>query len=158
MKKLFFLFAIMFFSAKLLAQAPFTVYEPVNVPSRSYSVPSISFSNPFEELNRQEAAQSYANQVVSSEVVSANGFNIYTGITSPMRVKIVQRRNGIVKVYCLGIKKGDTWKSYDKEIVSLENMYNKATNNSDKSMILDLMEYGSHLLIIDIDREVYVIE
>ena len=149
-----------YISVSSFAQAPFTTYQPVIVPntSRSYSLPDISFPDPYEDMMRQQAAQSYANQVVSSDVVSADGYNIYTGISSPMRIKVIQRRSGIVQAYCLGIKKGGIWLTYDKEIASLEDMYNNATDNTQKSTILELMEYGSFLLIVDIDSEVYVID
>ncbi len=76
----------------------------------------------------------------------------------PMKVRIIQRRNGEVEISCIGIKKNNVWKPYDNAIVSLEEMYRKATTEKDKSIILELMEYGNYMLIINVDSEVYLIE
>lgn len=75
-----------------------------------------------------------------------------------MKVRIIQRRNGAVEISCIGIKKNNIWKPYDNEIVSLEAMYRQATTEKDKSTILELMEYGNYMLIINVDNEVYLIE
>ena len=97
-------------------------------------------------------------QIVSSETMTVNAFELYSESYSPMKVKVIQRRNGHVEITCLGIKKNGYWKTCDKGIASLENMYNQAKTESEKSSVLSLMEYGNYLLIIDPDKEIYVIE
>ncbi len=59
---------------------------------------------------------------------------------------------------CIGIKKNNVWKPYDNGIASLEEMYNQVTTDSDKSWILELMELGNFMLIINPEKEVYIIE
>jgi hypothetical protein len=56
----------------------------------------------------------------------------------------------------MGIKNGQNWKPCSKPIISLQNMYNNAHSESEKSMILDLMDLGSYLL--DTGNEMYVIK
>ena len=163
MKKAFLMVIALFFSITLYAQ--FTVFEPVNVPSRSYSVPNVSFPDPLESYKRAQAqaqAEAYARaqamEIVSSETVSATGYELYSEKNFPMKVRIVKRKNGDVAITCLGIKKNDVWKPYDNGITSLEEMYRQAKTEKDKSTILGLMELGNFLLIIDPDKEVYIIE
>ena len=56
----------------------------------------------------------------------------------------------------MGIKNGQSWKPCSKPIKSLQSMYNNAKSESEKSMILDLMDLGSYLL--DTGNEMYVIK
>ena len=144
------------------ASAQFTVFQSVpNPPRSSYSVPSITFPDPMEEIERHNAqvrAQAYAMEIVSSDIINADGFNYYNEKFSPLKIKIVRRRNGQVEYSCLGIKKNGTWRSCEKEILSLEQMYKHATSESDKTTLLELMEYGNFLLVIDVNTEVYIIK
>ena len=85
------------------------------------------------------AARAYANQIVSSETMTVNGFEIFSSRYLPMKVKVIQRRNGEVEISCLGIKKNGYWTTCDKGIASLEGMYDKAKTDSDRRTILSLM-------------------
>ena len=141
------------------AQAPFTVFKSAPDPPRSsYSLPNISFPDPMEGIMRREAAQARAMEIVSSDVISADGLNLFSESYTPLKIKIIERRNGLIQFFCLGIKKNGRWSSCDQEIASLETMYQKATNESDKSTILELMEYGNYLLVINPETEVYIIK
>ena len=146
------------FSTKDHAQAPFGVYKPAIVPQSSYSVPNISFSDPVEEIMREQAAQARAMEIVSSNIVTVEGINYISEIYAPLKVKIIQRRNGMTQFYCIGIKKNGKWSICNQEIVSLETMYNNATKESEKETILELMEYGNYLLIVNPNSEVYIIK
>lgn len=90
--------------------------------------------------------------------MTVNGFEIFSSRYLPMKVKVIQRRNGEVEISCLGIKKNGYWTTCDKGIASLEGMYDKAKTDSDRRTILSLMEYGNYLLIVNSDNEIYVIE
>lgn len=159
-KKILLLIVVSFISITVSAQAPFTIWEPAYTP-RSRSVPSIpyySLPDPVEEAERYNATIARARQIVSNETVSTTAFEYYSEKMFPMKVRIIQRRNGAVEISCIGIKKNNIWKPYDNEIVSLEAMYRQATTEKDKSTILELMEYGNYMLIINVDNEVYLIE
>lgn len=136
--------------------APFTIYRSAPTPSRSYSVPTLP--NLFDEFEAESEARAYAMQIVSSETMTVNGFELYSESYSSLKVKVIQRRNGQVEISCLGIKKNGYWKTCDKGVASLEDMYDKAKSDNDKSNILSLMEYGNYLLIVDPSKEIYVIE
>jgi len=154
----------------ITASAQFTIYKPIQEPvvtsQRSNTIPIISFPDPLEERMRNQAvaqaiareAQARAMEIVSSDIITADGYNFISETYSPLKVKIIRRRNGQVELHCLGIKKNGNWSTCEKEIASLEAMYNKATEKSAKDMILELMEYGNYLLIINPKTEVYIIK
>ena len=56
----------------------------------------------------------------------------------------------------MGIKNGQNWRPCNKPIMSLQNMYNNAKSDSEKSMILDLMDLGDYLL--DTGSEMFIIK
>ena len=150
----------------ITADAQFLVYKNVpDPPSSSYSIPNFSFPDPAEEIMRENAAaaaaaaaRARAMEIVSSDIITADGFNYYSETYSPLKVKRILRRNGQSQFFCLGIKKNGKWISCEQEIVSLETMYKNATKEADKNSILELMEYGNYLLVINIDTEVYFIK
>ena len=158
MKKVLSILAVMVISITVSAQAPFTTFEPAKVPQRSYSSPSLPSLFPdadaLEERWRREAQE---KKIVSSEIVTVDGFNYVSQTYFPLKVRTIQRRNGQVEHYCLGIKKNGAWSTCEKQILSLDVMFKQATTDSDKSMILELMEYGSFLLIMN-DSEMYIIK
>ena len=161
MKQLLLFFAVLFVSVAAYAQSPFMVYKPLIVPetSNDFHIPQMpDFEDPLEEARRQYAAQARANEIVSSDIITADGFNLISEVYSPLKVNVIRRRSGKVEYHCLGIKKSGTWKPCQKEIASLETMYKMATKDSDKAQILELMEYGNFLLIINPKSEVYIIK
>lgn len=157
MKRIFAVTVLLILTISSYAQ--FTTYKPVIVPQRSSStIPDISFpDDPLDEIMRYNAAQAKAMEIVSSDIINADGFNLISETYSKLKVKVVRRRNGQVNLYCMGIKKNNVWSTCDKEIASLEEMYQKATKESDKTTILGLMEYGNYLLM-NTDTEIYVIK
>lgn len=162
MRRNLLLLATIIFSTIASAQAPFVVYKPVITPERSFSIPNFSFPDPFEEKirenNARAAARARAMEIVSSDIVTVDGFNYINNTSAQLKIKIIQRRSGHVEFQCLGIKKNGAWKICEKEIISLEEMYKAATKESDKTTILELMEHGNFLLIVDINSEVYIIQ
>lgn len=154
MKKSLIILAAMFCTT--VAKAQFVVYHSVPTPQTTYNAPMLP--DPNEEWEARMAARAYANQIVSSETMTVNGFEIFSSRYLPMKVKVIQRRNGEVEISCLGIKKNGYWTTCDKGIASLEGMYDKAKTDSDRRTILSLMEYGNYLLIVNSDNEIYVIE
>ena len=103
-----------------------------------------------------ERAYEEANKVVSQEVQLFNGIKLGTNQSTPIRANVVTRKNGRVDITCMGIKNGQTWKPCSKPIMSLQSMYNNAKSESEKSMILDLMDLGNYLL--DNGNEMYIIK
>ena len=96
----------MFIAITSYAQAPFVVYKSVPDPPRSsYSLPDISFPDPMEDIMRQQAAQARAMEIISSDIITADGLNIMSESYSPLKIKVIQRRNGQTQFFCLGIKK-----------------------------------------------------
>lgn len=163
MKKIITLIFVMLIAITSYAQVPFTIYQSAPIPPpSSYSLPDISFPDPVDDLIRYNAAKAAADsramEIVSSDIIDADGLNLVNGAYSPLKVKIIQRRNGLTQFFCLGIKKNGKWSNCEQEIASLEKMHKKATKESDKNMILELMEYGNYLLIINPEEEVYIIK
>ena len=162
MKKVLSILAVMVISITASAQAPFTTFEPATVPQRSYSSPSLPSLFPDadameERMIRRKAAEAQAREIVSSEIITVDAFNYVSEIFCPMKVKIINRRNGQTEYYCLGIKKNGSWSVCEKQIVPLETIYKQATSTADKNKILGLMEYGNYLLVIG-NTEAYLIK
>lgn len=165
MKKLLFLILVTALSPLIsFAQAPFVVFTPAEPPTTSYRVPN--YIESFTRSQAQAEAEAYARiqaqvqaqAIVSNETVSATGYELYSEKSFPMKVRIIKRRNGDVSITCIGIKKNNVWKPYNNGIASLEEMLNQATSDSDKSQILEMMELGNFLLIINPEKEVYIIQ
>jgi hypothetical protein len=163
--KFIFVLIAMLMSNTANAQAPFTIYKPVTVPERSYTIPDISFPDPLEDMRKNQAAQAVireaqaqAMEIVSSDIITVDGYNLITEKYFPLKVKIIRRRSGKVEFHCLGIKKQEKWVSCEKEIVPLETLYNQASKKSEKDMILELMEYGNFLLVLDPKTEIFIIK
>ena len=153
----------MIIGVKASAQYPFTVFKSVPDPPRSsYSMPKYSFPDPLEEIRRSNAANAAARakamEIISNDNKNVDGLNVLSGTYSPLRVNIIRRRNGQVEIRCLGIKKNGIWNSCEKEIASLDEIYKNSTNESEKSVILELMEYGNYLLIVNPESEIYIIK
>ena len=85
-----------------------------------------------------------------------NGIKLGTNQSTSIRANVVTRKNGRIDITCMGIKIGQTWKPCNKPITSLQQMYNNAKSESEKSMILDLMDLGNYLL--DNGTEMYVVK
>lgn len=105
---------------------------------------------------RADAARAEGNKIVSDEVKTFNGTNLATKASVPIRVRVVRRNNGSVSLSCLGIKNGETWKSCEKSISSLQEMYRKVTSEDERSMVLGLMDMGDYLL--DTGTEIYIMK
>jgi hypothetical protein len=103
-----------------------------------------------------ERANEESNAVVSQEVQLFEGIKLGTNQPTSIRANVVTRKNGRVDITCMGIKNGQNWKPCSKPILSLQSMYNNAKSESEKSMILDLMDLGNYLL--DNGNEMYVIK
>lgn len=104
----------------------------------------------------EDRARNEARKVVSEDVQLFNGINLANKLSTSIRAKVVTRQNGSVEITCLGIKNGQSWKPCEKEILSLQQMYKSAKSESEKSMILGLMDLGSYLL--DTGNEMYIIK
>ena len=77
-------------------------------------------------------------------------------LATSIRARVVTKSNGSVEITCMKIKNSQTWKPCNKPIMSLQSMYNNAKSESEKSMILDLMDLGNYLL--DTGNEMFVIK
>lgn len=138
-------------------------YQPTQVPDRRAPDPyeinrknSEMYQNIERKWAEEDRAYEEANRVVSQEVQLFNGIKLGTNQPTSIRANVVTRKNGHVDITCMGIKNGQTWKPCSKPIMSLQNMYNNAHSESEKSMILDLMDLGNYLL--DTGNEMYVIK
>lgn len=138
-------------------------YQPTETPSRSVPDPyeinrknSEMYQNIQRKWAEEERAIEEANRVVSQEVQLFNGIKLGTNQSTSIRANVVTRKNGRVDITCMGIKNGQSWKPCSKPIMSLQSMYNNAHSESEKSMILDLMDLGNYLL--DTGNEMYVIK
>lgn len=118
---------------------------------RSSSSNSWLYSDPFSSNSNAETVR-----VVSDEVQLFDGIKLGTNAATPIRARVVTKSNGYVEITCMGIKNGQNWKPCNKPIMSLQSMYNNAHSDSQKSMILDLMDLGNYLL--DTGNEMYVIK
>ena len=145
-------------------------YNDYGVKYQSTQIPESRVPDPYE-INRrnsemyqnierkwaaEERAIEEANKVISQEVQLFNGIKLGTNQATSIRANVTTRRNGQVDITCMGIKNGQTWKPCNKPIMSLQSMYNNAKSESEKSMILDLMDMGSYLL--DTGNEMYIIK
>ena len=144
-------------------------YNDYGVKYQSTQIPESRVPDPYE-INRrnsemyqnierkwaaEERAIEEANRVISQEVQLFNGIKLGTNQSTSIRANVTTRRNGRVDITCMGIKNGQTWIPCNKPIISLQSMYNNAKSESEKSMILDLMDMGNYLL--DNGNEMYVI-
>ena len=120
-------------------------------PPQSSESNSWIYSDPFATSGNTESVK-----VVSDEIQLFNGIKLGTNAATPIRARVVTKSNGYVEITCMGIKNGQTWKPCSKPIMSLQQMYNNAKSESEKSMILDLMDLGSYLL--DTGNEMYIIK
>ena len=109
------------------------------------------FSDPLPSSSNAETVK-----VVSDEVQLFNGIKLGTNASTPIRARVVTKSNGYVEITCMGIKNGQSWKPCSKPIKSLQSMYNNAKSESEKSMILDLMDLGNYLL--DTGNEMYIVK
>ena len=177
MKKYFLISAMAMMSIPSFAQVEWDItvrqepnYNDYGVKYQSTQIPESRVSNPYE-INRrnsemfqnierkwaaEERAIEEANKVISQEVQLFNGIKLGTNQPTSIRANVTTRRNGQVDITCMGIKIGQTWKSCSKPIMSLQGMYNSAKSESERSMILDLMDLGNYLL--DTGNEMYVIK
>lgn len=138
-------------------------YQPTETPTRSVPDPyKISRQNRDltsgirEQWDAEERAYEEGRRVVSENIQLLTGVNLSTKISTSIRAKVTTRKSGLVEMTCMGIKNGQSWKPCSKPIVSLQGMYNNAHSESEKSMILDLMDLGNYLL--DTGNEMYVIK
>lgn len=120
-------------------------------PMQSSGSNSWIYSDPFATSGNTESVR-----VVSDEIQLFNSVKLGTNATTPIRARVVTKSNGYVEITCMGIKNGQSWKPCSKPIMSLQSMYNNAKSESEKSMILDLMDLGNYLL--DTGNEMYVIK
>lgn len=109
------------------------------------------YSDPLPSRSNAETVRT-----ISDEVQLFNGVKLGTNASTPIRARVVTKSNGYVEITCMGIKNGQNWKPCSKPIKSLQSMYNNAKSESEKSMILDLMDLGNYLL--DTGNEMYVIK
>ena len=85
-----------------------------------------------------------------------NGINLTTKAVFPVKVRVIKRNGGAVEMTSLGIKKGEAWLPCNRDLISLQKMYQSATDNNERSAILGLMDYGNYLL--DTDAEVFILK
>jgi len=176
MKKIILLVSMMLLSISTYAQTrrydirvrKETDYKDYGVKYKPTEIESSKAPDPYEaaKKNRElfgnstfgfdERAYEEANQVVSKEIKLFNGTKLGTNQSMPIRANVATRKNGHVDITCMGIKNGDTWKPCNKPIISLQTMYDNAKSDSEKSMILDLMDLGNYLL--DTGNEMYIIK
>ena len=105
------------------------------------------------ELERRAAE---GNKIVLDEVVTFNGINLATKATTLIKARVIKKNNGNENITCMGIKSGEIWKPCDKSIMSLQKMYQSATSDAEKSMILNFLSYGNYLL--DTEDSVFIIK
>lgn len=109
------------------------------------------------EMSRASAAaNAEGKEIVSDEILTLNGINLATKVNNPIRLRVIKRKNGSINMTCMGIKRGNTWDSCSKSIESLQELYNIATSEEDRAMVLSLMDFGNYLL--DTDTEIYIIK
>ena len=94
--------------------------------------------------------------IVSDVIGTVNATNLANKSISTIRTRTIKKKNGRIEMSCLGIKKGETWQPCNKPIISLQQMYESAKTNNEKSLILGLMDYGN--LLLDTGTEVYIIK
>lgn len=136
-----------------------TKYQPLDMSGMKTTAPeplhsgssSSLFSDPIPTRSNSATIT-----VVSDEIQLFNGTNLASKVSTPIRARVVTKSNGYVEITCMGIKSGQSWKPCSKPIMSLQSMYNKAKSDSEKSMILDLMDLGNYLL--DTGNEMYIIK
>lgn len=102
------------------------------------------------------AAKAEGMKVISDEVKTLNGTNLATKVVYSIKARVIKRNNGNVDISCMGIKIGETWKPCDKTISSLQKMYQTATSEEEKSMVLGLLDLGNYLL--DTGTDIYIIK
>lgn len=120
-------------------------------PPQSSSSNSWLYSDPLPSRSNAESVR-----ILSDEIQLFNGIKLGTNAATPIRARVVTKSNGYVEITCMGIKNGQNWKPCSKPILSLQSMYNNAKSESEKSMILDLMDMGNYLL--DNGNEMYIIK
>lgn len=103
---------------------------------------------------RQRAAD--GNTIISDDISTVSATNLSNKSLSTLRVRIVRKKNGRIEMSCIGIKKGETWQPCNKSIISLQQMYESAKTDAEKSAILGLMDYGT--LLLDTGTNVFVIK
>ncbi len=96
------------------------------------------------------------NTIVSDVIGTVNATNLANKSISTIRTRTIKKKNGRIEMSCLGIKKGETWQPCNKPIIFLQQMYESAKTDTEKSMILGLMDYGN--LLLDTGTEVYIIK
>ena len=134
-------------------------YQPTDMSGMKTTAPNIprsSGSNNWLYSAPTPSRNTESVRVVSDEIQLFNGIKLGTNAATPIRARVVTKSNGYVEITCMGIKNGQTWKPCSKPIMSLQQMYNNAHSESEKSMILDLMDMGNYLL--DTGNEIYVIK
>lgn len=109
------------------------------------------------ELERiAAAANAEGNKTVLDEVVTFNGINLATKTPTLIKARVIKKNNGNVDITCMGIKFGETWKPCNKSIMSLQKMYQSATSDAEKSIVLNFLDYGKYLL--DTEEGVFIIK
>lgn len=179
MKKLFLLVTATMLSISTYAQYTYDItikkepdytqygigYTPTTSPNTKSSVPdpyeinrrnSEAIRNIENKWAAEDRAIQEANRIVSQEVQLFQGIKLGTNQSTLIRANVITRKNGRIDITCMGIKNGQNWKPCSKPIMSLQNMYNNAKSESEKSMILDLMDLGNYLL--DTGNEMFVIK
>lgn len=173
MKKLFLLASMVMMSISSFAQVQCDVtvrkepdyskygiqYQSTDLSGMKTTAPNIprsSGSNNWLYSDPTPSRNTESVRIVSDEIQLFNGVKLGTNTATPIRARVVTKSNGYVEITCMGIKNGQSWKPCSKPIMSLQQMYNNAHSESEKSMILDLMDIGNYLL--DTGNEIYVIK
>lgn len=173
MKKLFLLASMVMMSISSFAQVQWDVtvrkepdyskygvqYQSTDLSGMKTTAPNIprsSGSNNWLYSDPTPSRNTESVRIVSDEIQLFNGVKLGTNTATPIRARVVTKSNGYVEITCMGIKNGQSWKPCSKPIMSLQQMYNNAHSESEKSMILDLMDIGNYLL--DTGNEIYVIK
>jgi len=175
MKKLFLFVTMTMLSVSSYAQYTYDItikkepnYNKYGVKYKPTEIEGSKAPDPYETArkNRElfgnstfgfdERANEESNAVVSQEVQLFEGIKLGTNQPTSIRANVVTRKNGRVDITCMGIKNGQNWKPCNKPIISLQAMYNNAKSESEKSMVLDLMDLGNYLL--DTGNEMFIIK
>lgn len=151
MKRLLFTIVTTMFCASLFAQNydygidPVT-YTPMPRTLPTYDLPEYDFSLDVPKIN------SYSNNstvtVSSKKTVSVSAFELESCNVYDVQVTITEYSNGNVKFVCCGIKQNETWIPITADVLSLQKLYDKCTNNDNetKSVVLSLMEYADFIM------------
>ncbi len=124
---------------------PYVQWTPPPTVSSSQSYMSVpNFNSGYSDYEMMERMH-YQNKVISSEIINSGAISFDTGNFYSIQVKTELKRNGNIKMKCIGIKMNNKWVSCECELSDLQEMYQQAKSQSERSSLLELMEFGNFI-------------